>query len=86
MRTTPIIEMEKRFDPKSYESRWQEEWAARGYFVCAVPGAAAAAPEGGGGTPGAAPAITLANVPAFATTPAAADAITVAAGSIAIPE
>ena len=39
-----------------------------------------------GGTPGAAPAITQANVPAFATTPAAADAITVAAGSIAIPE
>jgi hypothetical protein len=29
MRTTPIIEMDKRFDPKSYESRWQEEWAAQ---------------------------------------------------------
>ncbi len=37
MRTTPIIEMDKRFDPKSYESRWQEEWAERGYFVCQVP-------------------------------------------------
>lgn len=33
-----MIEMDKRFDPKSYEGRWQEEWAARGYFVCAVPG------------------------------------------------
>ncbi|MEO8196099.1 MAG: valine--tRNA ligase [Thermoanaerobaculia bacterium] len=31
--------MDKRFDPKSYESRWQAEWAAQGYFVCAVPGA-----------------------------------------------
>ena len=37
MRTTPISEMDKRFDPKSYESRWQEEWAARGYFTCIVP-------------------------------------------------
>ncbi|MEO7793619.1 MAG: valine--tRNA ligase [Thermoanaerobaculia bacterium] len=37
MRTTPIIEMEKRFDPKSYESHWQNEWAAKEYFVCAVP-------------------------------------------------
>jgi len=33
-----MIEMDKRFDPKSYEGRWQEEWAARGYFVCAIPG------------------------------------------------
>ncbi len=39
-----------------------------------------------GGTPGAAPAITAANVPALATTPAAADAIAVTAGSIAVPE
>ena len=29
--------MDKRFDPKSYESRWQEEWAAKGYFTCTVP-------------------------------------------------
>ncbi len=36
MRTTPTSEMDKRFDPKSYEGRWQEEWAARGYFVCAT--------------------------------------------------
>ena len=37
MRTTPISEMDKRFDPKTYEGRWQEEWAAKGYFVCVVP-------------------------------------------------
>jgi len=37
VRTTPIIEMDKRFDPKSYEGRWQEAWAAEGYFVCAPP-------------------------------------------------
>jgi valyl-tRNA synthetase len=37
MRTTPISEMDKRFDPKTYESRWQEAWAANGYFVCQVP-------------------------------------------------
>ncbi len=37
MRTTPISEMDKRFDPKSYESRWQQDWAAKGYFVCFVP-------------------------------------------------
>ncbi len=36
MRTTPISEMDKRFDPRSYESRWQQEWAAKGYFVCDV--------------------------------------------------
>ncbi len=29
--------MEKRFDPKGYESRWQREWAERGYFVCPAP-------------------------------------------------
>ncbi len=39
-----------------------------------------------GGVPGAAPAISAANLPAMATTPAAADAIAVAAGSIAVPE
>ncbi len=29
--------MDKRFDPKSYEGRWQREWAEHGYFVAAVP-------------------------------------------------
>ena len=24
--------METRFDPKSYEARWQREWAERGWF------------------------------------------------------
>ena len=38
-----------------------------------------------GGTPGSAPAITAANVPKIAATPAAADAITVAAGVIGVP-
>jgi hydroxybutyrate-dimer hydrolase len=35
-----------------------------------------------GGTPGAAPAITAANVPSFVATPAAADAITLGAGNV----
>ncbi|MBY0465946.1 MAG: D-(-)-3-hydroxybutyrate oligomer hydrolase, partial [Burkholderiales bacterium] len=39
-----------------------------------------------GGTPGAAPAITAANVPALATTPAAGDAIAITAGSIVVPD
>jgi hydroxybutyrate-dimer hydrolase len=39
-----------------------------------------------GGTPGAAPAITAANVPALATTPAAADAIVYGAASVSIPD
>lgn len=39
-----------------------------------------------GGTPGAAPAITAANVPAFAATPAAADAIGFAADTVTIPD
>ncbi|MES2939554.1 MAG: D-(-)-3-hydroxybutyrate oligomer hydrolase [Pseudomonadota bacterium] len=39
-----------------------------------------------GGTPGAAPAITAANVPAFVTAPAAADAIGFAAGTVTIPD
>jgi len=39
-----------------------------------------------GGTPGAAPAIAPANVPAFQTTPAAGDAIAIAAGSIVVPD
>jgi hydroxybutyrate-dimer hydrolase len=38
-----------------------------------------------GGTPGAAPAITTANVPKIAATPAAANAITAAAGVIGVP-
>ena len=38
-----------------------------------------------GGTPGAAPAITTANVPDIAATPAAGDTITAAAGAIVIP-
>ncbi|HEX7607505.1 MAG TPA: 3-hydroxybutyrate oligomer hydrolase family protein, partial [Usitatibacter sp.] len=39
-----------------------------------------------GGTPGAAPAITAANVPAIAATPAAADAITFSGSTLTIPE
>ena len=38
-----------------------------------------------GGTPGAAPALTAANVPNFSMTPAAANQITFAAGVIQIP-
>ena len=29
--------MDKRFEPKTYEGRWQREWAEQGYFVCPVP-------------------------------------------------
>ncbi len=39
-----------------------------------------------GGTPGAAPAITAANVPAMLTTPAAGDAIAITAASIVVPD
>ncbi|MFN4120924.1 D-(-)-3-hydroxybutyrate oligomer hydrolase [Acidovorax sp.] len=39
-----------------------------------------------GGTPGSAPAITATNVPPLATTPAAANAIAITAGAIAIPD
>jgi len=39
-----------------------------------------------GGTPGLAPAITAANLPAILTTPAAADAIAITAGSIVVPD
>jgi hydroxybutyrate-dimer hydrolase len=39
-----------------------------------------------GGTPGSAPAITAANVPAIAATPAAADAITFGNNTVTIPE
>jgi hydroxybutyrate-dimer hydrolase len=38
-----------------------------------------------GGTPGAAPAITTANVPKIAANPATADTITVANGTINVP-
>ena len=44
------------------------------------------AAEPRGGTPGSAPAITAANVPPLATTPAAADAIAITAGAISIPD
>jgi hydroxybutyrate-dimer hydrolase len=39
-----------------------------------------------GGTPGAAPAITAANVPAIAATPAAANAITFSSNTLSVPE
>ncbi|NUJ45515.1 hypothetical protein HUS21_00130, partial [Escherichia coli] len=39
-----------------------------------------------GGTPGSAPAITAANVPPIAATPAASDAITITSGAIAVPD
>ena len=39
-----------------------------------------------GGAPGAAPAITLANVPTFVTTPAAANAITVSGNTVSVPD
>jgi hydroxybutyrate-dimer hydrolase len=39
-----------------------------------------------GGTPGAAPAITAANVPAIAATPAAANAITFGSNTLTVPE
>lgn len=39
-----------------------------------------------GGTPGSAPAITAANVPPIAATPAAADAIAITSGAIAVPD
>ena len=39
-----------------------------------------------GGTPGAAPAITAANVPAIAATPGAANAITFSGGTLTVPE
>jgi valyl-tRNA synthetase len=29
--------MEKRFDPKSFEPRWQREWAEKGWFVSEAP-------------------------------------------------
>ncbi|MCB9378011.1 MAG: valine--tRNA ligase [Holophagales bacterium] len=32
-----MTEMEKRFDPKAYEGRWQRAWADGEYFVCPAP-------------------------------------------------
>ena len=32
-------EMDKRFDPKSYEAKWQAWWAQEGLFVCESPSA-----------------------------------------------
>ncbi len=31
------MNMEKRFEPAAYESKWQRHWAERGYFVCEAP-------------------------------------------------
>jgi len=39
-----------------------------------------------GGVPGAAPAITAANVPAFVATPTAANAITVSGNTVTVPD
>ena len=39
-----------------------------------------------GGVPGAAPAITAANVPTFVATPAAANAITVSGNTVTVPD
>jgi hydroxybutyrate-dimer hydrolase len=39
-----------------------------------------------GGTPGAAPAITLSNVPAIATAPPAADQITFSSNTLTVPD
>ncbi|HEV7519160.1 MAG TPA: valine--tRNA ligase [Thermoanaerobaculia bacterium] len=33
----PISEMDKRFDPRTYEAAWQRRWAEAGYFVAAAP-------------------------------------------------
>ena len=33
--------MDKRFEPASYEARWQRFWSERGYFKCEAPSAAA---------------------------------------------
>src|SRR4029078_650990 len=35
--TEPIHEMDKRFDPRTYEAAWQRRWAEAGYFVAAAP-------------------------------------------------
>jgi valyl-tRNA synthetase len=32
-------EMDKRFDPASYEAKWQERWARAGYFLAEAPSA-----------------------------------------------
>ncbi|HZF07833.1 MAG TPA: valine--tRNA ligase [Thermoanaerobaculia bacterium] len=35
--STTSEEMDKRFDPRSYEGTWQRRWAAAGYFVAEAP-------------------------------------------------
>lgn len=52
----------------------------------ALPGSQVVRTVPRGGNPGSAPAITAANVPALAATPAAADAIAITAGAIVIPD
>jgi hydroxybutyrate-dimer hydrolase len=52
----------------------------------ALPGSQVVRTTPRGGTPGAAPAITAANVPAIAATPAAADAISFSNNTVTIPE
>lgn len=52
----------------------------------ALPGSQVVRTVPRGGTPGSAPAITAANVPPLATTPAAANAIAITAGAISIPD
>ena len=37
--TTSSAEMDKRFDPASYEQAWQRRWAAKGYFQVEAPSA-----------------------------------------------
>ncbi len=37
--TTSSPEMDKRFDPASYEQVWQQRWAAKGYFEVEAPAA-----------------------------------------------
>src|SRR5436190_2287441 len=33
------MSMDKRFDPKTYEPKWQSQWAEQGLFVCEAPSA-----------------------------------------------
>src|SRR5262245_23459430 len=37
--TEPRPEMDKRFDPSSYEGEWQKRWAVGRYFVTEAPSA-----------------------------------------------
>jgi len=36
---TTAMSMDKRFDPKTYEPKWQSRWAEQGIFVCEAPSA-----------------------------------------------